>query len=458
MDDNLAAGLASIIEARDFSALRARLDSWSPADLASLLLRLPVEDQVIVFRILPRRTAATVFEYLSTQAQESLLKAMAQEEVGALLNDMAPDDRTHLLEELPASVTKQMLALLTNEERAVAVSLLGYPEDSIGRLMTPDYVPVWAEWTIEEVLEHIRQNGQDSETLSTVYVVNQSGALIDDIRIRNILLASPSTLVSDLMDNRFVALKAADDQETAISVFQREDLTALPVTDSSGILIGIVTIDDVLDVAEAEATEDIQKIGGLEALNNPFMQIPLARMVRKRANWLVILFLGEMLTATAMGFFEAQIERAVVLALFVPLVISSGGNSGSQAATLVIRALALGEVGLRDWWRVMRREVLSGLALGSILGAIGFVRIALWAAFFKAYGEYWLGVGLTVGLALVVIVLWGTLVGSMLPFVLRRIGVDPATSSAPFVATLVDVTGLLIYFSVAAVVLRGTLL
>jgi magnesium transporter len=351
-----------------------------------------------------------------------------------------------------------MLAVLTSEERSVAVSLLGYPDASIGRLMTPDYISVGTDWTIEGVLEHIRQHGQDSETLSAIYVVNQSGVLIDDIPIRNILLASPTTHVSDLMDNRFVALKAADDQETAIAVFQREDLTALPVIDSSGVLIGIVTVDDVLDVAEAEATEDIQKIGGLEALDNPFMEIPLARMIRKRANWLVILFFGEMLTATAMSFFEAQIERAVVLALFVPLVISSGGNSGSQAATLVIRSLAIGEVGLRDWWRVMRREVLSGLALGFLLGTIGFLRIALWSAFFKAYGEHWLGVGLTVGLALVGIVLWGTLVGSMLPFLLRRIGLDPATSSAPFVATLVDVTGLIIYFSVAAVVLRGTLL
>jgi magnesium transporter len=458
MDDNLPRRLKDIIQARDFSALHARPESWSPADFATLLVRLPVEDQVIVFRILPRKTAATVFEYLNTHAQELLLKAMTQGDVAALLNDMAPDDRTHLLEELPATVTKQVLALLTNEERAIALSLLGYPEDSIGRLMTPDYVPVRAEWTIERVLEHIRQHGQDSETLSAIYVVNQSGVLIDDIPIRNILLASPTTHVSDLMDNRFVALKAADDQETAIAVFQREDLTALPVIDSSGVLIGIVTVDDVLDVAEAEATEDIQKIGGLEALDNPFMEIPLARMIRKRANWLVILFFGEMLTATAMSFFEAQIERAVVLALFVPLVISSGGNSGSQAATLVIRSLAIGEVGLRDWWRVMRREVLSGLALGFLLGTIGFLRIALWSAFFKAYGEHWLGVGLTVGLALVGIVLWGTLVGSMLPFLLRRIGLDPATSSTPFVATLVDVTGLIIYFSVAAVVLRGTLL
>ena len=458
MDDNLPRRLKDIIQARDFSALHARPESWSPADFATLLVRLPVEDQVIVFRILPRKTAATVFEYLNTHAQELLLKAMTQGDVAALLNDMAPDDRTHLLEELPATVTKQVLALLTNEERAIALSLLGYPEDSIGRLMTPDYVPVRAEWTIERVLVHIRQYGQDSETLSAIYVVNQSGVLIDDIPIRNILLASPTTHVSDLMDNRFVALKAADDQETAIAVFQREDLTALPVIDSSGVLIGIVTVDDVLDVAEAEATEDIQKIGGLEALDNPFMEIPLARMIRKRANWLVILFFGEMLTATAMSYFEAQIERAVVLALFVPLVISSGGNSGSQAATLVIRSLAIGEVGLRDWWRVMRREVLSGLALGFLLGTIGFLRIALWSAFFKAYGEHWLGVGLTVGLALVGIVLWGTLVGSMLPFLLRRISLDPATSSTPFVATLVDVTGLIIYFSVAAVVLRGTLL
>lgn len=458
MDDNLPRRLKDIIQTRDFSALRAKLENWQPADLATLLVRLPVEDQAIVFRILPRKTATTVFEYLNTHAQELLLKAMTQGDVAALLNDMAPDDRTHLLEELPATVTKQLLALLTNEERAIALSLLGYPDDSIGRLMTPDYVPVRADWTIERVLEHIRQYGQDSETLSAIYVVNQSGVLIDDIPIRNILLASPTTRVLDLMDNRFVALKAANDQETAIAVFQREDLTALPVIDSSGVLIGIVTVDDVLDVAEAEATEDIQKIGGLEALDDPFMEIPLSRMIRKRASWLVILFLGEMLTATAMGLFEAQIERAVVLALFVPLVISSGGNSGSQAATLVIRALALGEVGLRDWWRVMRREVLSGLALGSLLGTIGFLRIALWSTFFKAYGEHWVGVGLTVGLALVGIVLWGTLVGSMLPFLLRRIGLDPATSSAPFVATLVDVTGLIIYFSVAAIILRGTLL
>jgi magnesium transporter len=302
---------------------------------------------------------------------------MAQDDVAALLNDMAPDDRTHLLEELPAAVTKQLLSLLTPEERTVAVSLLGYPEDSIGRLMTPDYVSIRQNWTIEQVLAHIRTHGQDSETLSAIYVVDEQGVLIDSLRIQRILLAGSETRVSDLLDHRVVALKASDDQETAISIFRREDCTALPVTDSSGVLIGIVTVDDVIDVAESEATEDIQKIGGVAALDEPFLQIPLARLIKKRANWLVILFFGELLTATAMGLFEKEIERAVVLTLFVPLIISSGGNSGSQASTLVIRALALEEIRLRDWWHVMRREVLAGLALGSILGAIGFLRIAV---------------------------------------------------------------------------------
>jgi magnesium transporter len=458
MNANLQLEVEKIIQARDCSTLRGGLEKWSPGELADLIVHLGIEDQVTVFGILSGKIASTVFEYLDSPMREALLKAMAQGDVAALLNNMAPDARTHLLENLPASLTKQMLALLTPEERIMAVSLLGYPEDSIGRLMTPHYLKVRQDWSVARVLEHIRQYGQDSETLSTIYVVDEYDVLIDDIRIRNFLLTSPTTRVSELMDHRFIALKAVDDQETAIAVFRRENLTALPVTDTSGVLIGIVTVDDVLDVAEAEATEDIQKIGGVEALDGSFIQIPLARMIRKRANWLVILFLGEMLTATAMGFFEAQIERAVVLALFVPLVISSGGNSGSQAATLVIRALAIGEVGLRDWWQVMQRELISGLGLGSILGAIGFLRIAVWSAFFNAYGAHWIGVGLTVGLALVGIVLWGTLVGSMLPFALRRFGLDPATSSAPFVATLVDVTGLIIYFSVATAVLRGTLL
>ena len=446
------------LHARDFIRLRDALKNWQPPDVADLINVLPIEDQPVVFRILPRKLAAETFGYLTPAQQEKLLKAMAQDEVTALLNNMPDDDRTLLLEEMPAAATKQMLELLTPEERAGAVRLLGYPESSIGRLMTPHYVAVRENWTNQYVLDYVREHGQDSETLSMIYVVDDQGLLIDDIRIRTFLLAPLTAKVADLMDYRYAALKAADSQESAVHVFKDQDLKALPVTDTAGVLIGIVTIDDVLDVAEAQATKEIQKIGGSEAFDEPYMQIGFWRMVKKRGGWLVILFLGEMLTATAMGFFEREIERAVVLALFVPLVISSGGNSGSQASTLVIRALALREVRLRDWWRVMRREVLSGLALGSILGAIGFLRISVWSAFSNIYGPHWLLVALTVGFALIGIVLWGTLSGSMLPFLLRRLGFDPAASSAPFVATLVDVTGLIIYFSVAALLLRGTLL
>ncbi|HEY0784144.1 MAG TPA: magnesium transporter [Thermoanaerobaculia bacterium] len=443
---------------KDYAGLRAQCRTSRPPDIAEAILTLPPEEQVVAFRTLPRKTAAAAFEYLQLEDQERLIKAMAHEEIADLLNHMAPDDRTLFLEELPASVTKQMLALLTPQERTIAVSLLGYPEGSIGRLMTPDYVAVRQEWTVQYVLDYVREHGQDSETLSMIYVVDDDGVLIDDIRIREFLLNPLTLKVSDLMDNRFVSLKATDRQEDAVAVFRRRDRNALPVTDTAGVLIGIVTIDDVLDVAEQAATEDIQRIGGSEALDEPYMQIGFRDMVKKRAGWLVILFLGEMLTATAMGFFENEIERAVVLALFVPLIISSGGNSGSQASTLVIRALALGEVTLRDWFRVMRREIGAGLALGAILGTIGVLRISIWSAFSNVYGQHWPLVAATVGLALVGIVLWGTLAGSMLPFLLRRLGLDPATSSAPFVATLVDVTGLIIYFTVAVIILHGTLL
>jgi magnesium transporter len=450
--------LSAIVRTRDYSKLRDMIRNRPPEHLARLLGDLSIEDQVVVFRLLPRKDAAATFEYLSLEQQETLLKAMAQEDVAALLNEMAPDDRTMFLEELPAAATRQLLTLLTPEERAVASTLLGYPEGSIGRLMTPSYIAVHEEWTIQQVLDYIREHGQDSETLNVIYVVGEQGRLIDDVRIRELLLASPGHRLADLMDRRFVALKATDDQAAAVTEFRAHDRTALPVTDSAGMLIGIVTIDDVLDVVEAKTTEDIQRIGGSEALDEPYMVIAFGRMIRKRAGWLTALFLGEMLTATAMGAFEAEIERAVVLALFVPLIISSGGNSGSQASTLVIRALALGEVTLGDWWRVIRRELAAGLALGGILGGIGFLRISIWSAFSDMYGPHWLLVALTVGLSLVGIVLWGTVIGSLLPFVLRRLGFDPATSSAPFVATLVDVTGLVIYFSVALVLLRGTLL
>ncbi|MBO0719665.1 MAG: magnesium transporter [Blastocatellia bacterium] len=446
------------LRSRDFVGLREAVDHMPPADVANLISELPSEQQVPLFRVLPRDTAAAAFEYLPWEKQEELLRSLGQEDVGGILNEMSPDDRTMLLEELPAAVTRQLLNLLDDQERAVALKLLGYPESSVGRLMTPYYIAVAPDWTVQQVLDYVRRHGHDSETLNLIYVVDDRGVLIDDIRMRKFLLSDPEKRVSDLMDGVYTALKATDDRETAVNVFRKADLAALPVTDSDGVLIGIVTNDDILDVAEERATEDIQMFGGSEAFDEPYMTIAFFRMVKKRASWLVLIFIAEMLTATAMGYFENEIKKAVVLALFIPLIISSGGNSGSQAATLVIRALALGEVTLRDWWRIMRREIFSGLVLGSILGIIGFLRITLWSAFSNLYGAHWLLVAITVGVALVGIVLWGTLAGSMLPLIMRRLGLDPAASSAPFVATLVDVTGVVIYFSVAMIILRGTLL
>jgi magnesium transporter len=450
--------LDALIEARDFESLHEQIRNWPAGDLADLMEPLPAEKEAVVFRLLPRDQAAQVFSYLSRKRQRELLKAMGHEEVVNILNDMSDDDRAKFLEELPAKATQQLLNSLSPEERQRASQWLGYPMHSVGRLMTPHFVRVRPDWTVAHTLEHIRQHGVDSETMNMVYVIDDQGKLIDDLRIQQILLASSKAAITDLMDSRFVALEATDDQEVAVDKFKKTDLSALPVTDTDGVLIGIVTADDIFDVAEEEDTEDVQKMGGSEALNEPYMRVAIPSMVRKRATWLIVLFLSEMLTATAMGKFENEIAKAVVLSIFVPLVISSGGNSGSQASTLIIRAMALGEVKLKDWWRVMRREILSGLSLGAILGVIGFIRISTWALLFHSYGAHWFLLALTVGIALIGIVLWGSLSGSMLPFILRRVGLDPATSSAPFVATLVDVSGLIIYFTVAAIILRGTLL
>jgi magnesium transporter len=450
--------IESLIAERDLSTLKEVLQDWSPADLADLIFELPDHEQVIIFRLLSTELAADTFEHLDFDVQEQLLKAMGKGEVTAILNEMSPDDRTALLEELPSSAAKQLIHLLDAEERKTALTLLGYPENSVGRLMTPDYIAVKPEWTIEESLKYIRENGRDSETLNVVYVLDEKGKLVDDIKIREFILASPEKKVIDLMDESFVALNVNDDQEKSVDLFKKYDRVALPVIDNSGNLIGIVTVDDVLDVAEEEATEDIHKIAGVAALEEPFHTISILSMVRKRAIWLTILFVAQILTAVAMGFFENEISRAVVLSIFIPLVISSGGNSGSQAATLVIRAMAVGEINLSDWWLIMRREILSGLLLGGILGVIGFLQVAILANLFHVISSYWFLIGITVLISLVGIVLWGTISGSMLPFILKKLGADPATSSAPLIATLCDVTGLVIYFTVAILVLSGTLL
>jgi len=456
--------IKALIDSRNFGALRELFSDWPPADVAEVIRDFPEDQQVIVFRVLPHDLAADVFEYLEVEEQQNLLRAMTHEQVVGILNEMSPDDRTALLEELPSAAARQLIRMLTPEERRIAQVLLGYAEGSVGRLMTPDFIAVHADWTIKEVLDFVRENGQDSETLNVIYVVDDRGKLMDDLRIREVLLQPLEAKVSDVVDENYVSLSVTDPAQDAVNVFRKYDRSALPVTDTNGVLVGIVTIDDMLDVAEEEATEDIQKFGGMEALEEPYMRIPLLTMVGKRAPWLVVLLIGEMLTATAMAYYEDEIAKAVVLAVFLPMIISSGGNSGSQASTLIIRAMALGEVTLHDWWHVMRRELSAGAMLGAFLGIVGALRVALWSIIGMRYlhrpmyGEHWPLVAATVGITLVGVVLWGSVSGSMLPFALRRFGLDPATSSAPFVATLVDVTGVILYFSIALLILRGSML
>lgn len=450
--------LVELIQKRDFAQLREILCNFPVPDVAEIFTDLKSGDEAVLLRILPRQLAAEVFEYLSLQDQEQLVQALGNEQVAQILNDLSPDDRTALLEELPATVTQKLLNLLSPQERKIAADLLGYPKDSIGRLMTPEYVAIQHNWTVNDVLAHLRKVGRDREAFNQLYVVDAKGRLVDSVRLRNLVVAELNAPVGDLFDYQPIALRATDDQETAVATFKKYDRTILPVVDSNDVLVGVITVDDVLDVAEQEATEDIQKMGGMEALDAPYLKIGLLSMIRKRAGWLAILFVGEMLTATAMGYFEDEIAKAVVLALFVPLIISSGGNSGSQATSLIIRALAVRDIALGDWWRVMRRELAAGLALGCVLAAIALARILLWPHREQVYGPHYLLVAATVASSLIGVVLFGSMAGSMLPFILRRLGFDPAAASAPFVATLVDVTGLVIYFTIAYQILHGTLL
>jgi magnesium transporter len=451
--------IRELIERRNFSALQRIFNDWMPADLAELISDLPENEQAILYRLLPKELATETFEYLDFDSQQNLLTALTKKDVTHILNSMSADDRTALLEELPGPVAQELLKLLSFKEFKIAKTLLAYAEGSVGRLMSPDYLSVKKDWDMNQVLEYIRTYGHESETLNVIYVVDDHGKLKGELLARELLLSQPDRKVRDIIsEDKIVTLTATQDQSDALEAFKRYDNVALPVVDSNGYLIGVVTVDDMLDVAEEEETEDIQKFGGIEALDEPYMDLPLHEVIRKRAVWLVVLFIGEMLTASAMAFFEDELAKAIVLATFIPLIISSGGNSGSQAATLIIRSLALGEITIRDWFAVMRREILSGLALGSILGMIGFFRVITWAHILGVYDIAWLIVGITVGVALICIVLLGTLAGSMLPLLLQRFGLDPATSSAPFVATIVDVAGIVIYFSVASLLLRGILL
>jgi magnesium transporter len=450
--------LAELIRQRDFNQLREILCAFPAPDLAEIFTDLGADDEAVLLRILPHELATEVFEYLSVDDQERVLRALGTEQVASILNNLPPDDRTALLEELPSAATQKLLSLLNPEQRRIAVELLGYPKHSIGRRMTPHYVAIQQNWTVAEVLAHLREQEDKRDTMNQLYVVDAKDRLVDFVRLKNLIVAPIQMSVLELLENQQISLHATDDQEIAVAAFKKYDVTILPVVDSKNVLVGVVTVDDVLDVAEREATEDIQKLGGMEALEAPYLRIGILAMIKKRAGWLAVLFVGEMFTATAMGYFEDEIARAVVLALFVPLIISSGGNAGSQATSLIIRAMALRDITLGDWWRVMRREVLAGFTLGCILASIALVRILLWPHRDQIYGPHYALVAATVACSLVGVVLFGSVAGSMLPFLLRRVGFDPAAASAPFVATLVDVTGLVIYFTIAYQILRGTLL
>lgn len=446
-----------IIATEDRLATREFLDDQNITDVAELLAEYPDYEAQIIANLSIHRAAST-FKILDFPTQKRIISQLPSFKTAELLNELQADDRTDFLEDLPKEVLRDLIKLLEPEERLVTLSLLGYPEGSVGRLMLPDYVYVYEHNTVEEVFQIIRKFAKNTETIDVIYVINDKGQLMDDLRIKEFILAAPDKRVNELMDERVIALNVKDDQEYANQVFKMNNRTALPVVDDNNVLLGIVTIDDILWVAQEEFSEDMQKMGGTEALNEPYLEMPLIKLFRKRVGWMIVLFIGEMLTATAMGYFQDEIAKAVVLALFVPLIISSGGNSGSQASTLIIQAMAVGEITISDWWAVLRREILSGLMLGSVLGLIGFTRVAIWQQFTHIYGPHWFFIGSTVGVSLVGVVLWGTLSGSMLPMILKRLGADPAVSSAPFVATLVDVTGLIIYFSVAYLFLSGLLL
>ncbi len=453
-----------LIRRKDWGALRDAFEGLDPADIAEVLDDLPPEDSGVIFRVLPRAVAGKSFEYLPLDQQTEIVQTLKSDTLAAILNEMAPDDRTRLFEELPAEVTRRAIETLQPEDLRQARQLLGYPEGTAGRFMTPRYLALNPSLSAADALAHVRTHGKGHETLSVLYLVDRAGVLVNELRLADLVLAKPEETIGQIEGRTLVAIEAKADRDAVLSAFEKYDRNALPVTDSESHMLGIITIDDVLDVAEQKATESFHNLGGTEALDAPYRDIGLLDMVRKRGGWLSILLIGEMLTTTAMTHFDSEFRRAAVLILFIPLIISSGGNSGSQATSIIIRAMALSEVRLRDWLFVFWRELRSGVMLGVILGAIGFARILVWEVLHQhglitaSYGEHYLLVGFTVAMSLVGVVAFGSIAGSMLPFLLRFFKFDPAKASAPLVATLVDVTGIVIYFTVASAILRTTLL
>lgn len=448
--------LTALIDQKDWLKLKNALKGIPAVDIAEMLEDMDPQVAVVIFRLLFKPKAADVFANLSTGKGVELLNIFSTQQLSDVMDNLEPDERVAIMEELPGQLIQRVLWSMKPEDQLQVKKLLGYPEESIGRLMTTKFIRIKSDWTVENSLAHMREFGQAAETLNVIYVVDENGRLIDDLRLTQIILADPRSTIADIMDHSFEALNALDDQEEAVKMLSKYDRVALPVIDSEGILVGIVTADDVIDVAEEETTEDMQLMGGMHALDDYYSQTGILEMVRKRVGWLILLFMGQILTVTALATYENALAAAAVLAFFIPMIISSGGNSGSQAATLIIRAISTSDVYIREWKKVLRRELMSGLLLGSIIGILGSIVITFWLMLRGNVFSFKLVMqSVTVGSSLIIVVVFGNLVGSMLPFIMSKLGLDPAVTSTPLVATLVDATGIIIYFTVASVLLSG---
>ncbi|MAL16264.1 MAG: magnesium transporter [Balneola sp.] len=448
-----------LIASKDWVTLKEVLNDVPAVDIADLLLELDGNIAVVVFRLLKKPVAADVFAEMPSSKGIELLELFNKQQLSDVMSNLEPDEQVSILEELPGHLTQRVMNSIEREDQKQLKKLLGYPDESVGRLMTPRYVRIKSDWTIKRSMKHIRKYGETAETINVIYVVDDQEHLIDDLRITHLILADQEELVESLMDRSFEALSVYDDQEEAVRMLAKYDRVALPVIDSDGVIVGIVTADDIIDVAEEETTEDMQKMAGMDALDDYYSQTSVSGMVKKRVRWLIVLFIGQMFTVTAMSTYQSVIAGAVLLSLFIPMIISSGGNSGSQAATLIIRALATDDISASDWRKILRRELLSGLMLGAMIGVLGVIMTLTWGTLQgEVFDRGLILTAATIGLSLLGVILFGNLTGSMLPFILTKFKLDPAVTSAPFVATLVDVTGIIIYFSLAILLLKGTLL
>jgi magnesium transporter len=458
--DEFLDDLRHAIEAGDREFILHHLDELHPADAAEILNLFEDEEAVKAYLYLPEELAAEAILLLDDDKREMILSRLSSEEIAdKVIDNLATDDAADVLGELSDEQQDEVLSHVEDMEQASdIVDLLNYDPDTAGGIMGKELVKVHSSKNVWECVREIRKQAEGVENIYTIYVVDDDERLVGLLSLKNLLTRPLRTPITDVLNPSIVSVKTNEAAEEVAQVMDKYDLVVVPVVDSLNRLVGRITVDDIVDVIREENTEDVQKMGGVEALDEPYMNVPFWQMVRKRVGWLIVLFIGETLTATAMSFYEDQIAKAVILAIFIPLIISSGGNSGSQASTLVIRALALGEITVRDWWKILKKELYTGLVLGLILGAIGFLRVAVWSNFISGYGPHWVLIGLTVGITLVGVVLWGCLMGSLLPLILKRVGLDPAVSSTPFVATLVDVTGLVIYFTIAMAFLKGIML